>query len=265
MMYLGIARWEVIGYDGAISRCERALLSVRRRGSPGGQHVMGASAPPIRALKPLSVTRRRLLFWSVLNLIAACVLGMTLLVASTRGSAQAEEATETTPLRVCIRDVKGLLPDLSLAIESVERGFAEAQAHPDWDTGGRFALPARVSTTCQDEPSIYGEGVQVRRSIHWVAIFGTITHEVEAPGPFDLMVFVLPDPEIDYFFWTDTGTRVTMRRYVAQEMVCSEHGTPPNVHAVCGETTQGLYLSAAEVLDSHTVAGGLLAAWRRSR
>jgi len=116
-----------------------------------------------------------------------------------------------------------------------------------------------VGASCQDPPIIYAEGVVVRHVTHFVQIVPPYSGGVEQPGPFDLIIFVLPDEEMDYFFWSDSGIKLGPYRYVMQEEMCRRHGSGPLSDVVCGETTGGLYVTSAEILDSYVMASGLVA------
>lgn len=135
-------------------------------------------------------------------------------------------------LEVCLEDTHSLTPD-NEAKAAIQRALHVLQAHPKAGRGGLGVSPPATTLPCDAEP--------FRLSADYAKRAGDRNHPplpiVEKPGPFRVMIFVLPDDQIDALF----GGALT--RTYPQEVWCT-------FVDLCLVATEGIFAKASDLADS---------------
>jgi hypothetical protein len=215
----------------------------------------------LRGAAPIRVATRSVVIW-----LAVAAGGMALLAASwqTLNAQQGDQSSRKpespggllssnrSAFAVCVEAVAGAgIPasEVQGTVQSVLAGF---QSDPRWARLGYDKGAPSVDVGCAHHPVILRPGVIVNRSVTSSRDF-TEVPIVSEPSKYLVMMFVMPDAEIDHFYFG----LYPERRTAPEEILCPVGVTPTPMYGWkdgrCGPVTTGVYLRESEASDPDVV------------
>lgn len=180
-------------------------------------------------------THRRALILGACLAIGAMV-GLAVFLVSTNGGSKQTQKRDAgllltgnrTNLQVCIENLDQSATDRDEM--EVAEALAKLSRHPYWRAAGLDKGDPVAVRGCDASPFLLSPGVKFQNG--GFVNFGGFP-EVQDPSPYRVMLFVLPDSQIDSLFGDSPI------RFVGQEALCDK--------GQCETVTTGLYLKQSEL------------------